>query len=456
MTRSPVDELWMLGVNELREGILRSSWSARHVVDSIAVRISEVEPRLHAWAHIDLDRVAAVADGMRYPPEADHGLAGVPIGVKDVISTCDLPTMLGTEDGGGLPAEDAGVVGALRAAGALIPGKTATTSFAGPDPAPTVNPWRADRTPGGSSAGSAAAVAAGMVPAALGTQTAGSVLRPAAYCGVVGFKPTFGAIPVHGVFPLAPSLDTVGIMARSVGDVASVFAFVRSPGGSGRRSRHEDPGDREEGEPARIRLLACAELVAASTREHCCGVAAQLASDRTDVLEVHLPISMDELADAQAIIVRAEASRVHAQMVQDHRRRYEPGMRALIEAGRHIDDGRYATACQLQRELTATVDSWLPPGEVLLLPTFDGPVPDRTTTGSPALQAPFTFLGMPALTIPTGTGADGMPLAIQVIGRRHEDDRLLRVGGWIERSLETSVLFPLQDHPLQPHPLQHR
>jgi Asp-tRNA(Asn)/Glu-tRNA(Gln) amidotransferase A subunit family amidase len=442
-----MDDLWRQGARALADGIQARSWSVLEVVRSLATRIERVERVVKAWITLDLDRAAhdaALLDATRLPSGPGVApLAGVPVGIKDVFLTRGMRTGMGSPlFDGFVPATDAAVVARLRSAGALIPGKTVTTSFAGPDPARTSNPWKAGRTPGGSSSGSAAAVASGMVPAALGTQTAGSVLRPSAYCGIVGFKPTHGTISCDGVFPLARSLDTVGIMARSVADVGYVFeALVPSAGLSSASSPAGTNTDRPP--VVRLGLVDCGELVAsADIKDHTAALARRLESFGAQVAQVRLPADLALIAAAQSVITHVEAASVHFPEIQANGQYYEPGMRALAEIGQVIPATAYEMALRLRQRLSAAVDDWLAPADLLILPTVGEPVPDVTTTGNPALQAIFTFLGLPAVTLPTGFGADGLPRGTQIVAARHCDRYLLAAAEWMQRALDYPLKFP--------------
>lgn len=428
-------DLWQRGARALAEGIRARSWSALEVVQSIAMRIEQVERVVKAWVTLDLDRAAQDAgrmDSAPGPPATPLG--GVPVGIKDVFLTRGMRTGMGSPlFAGFVPATDAVAVARLRSAGALIPGKTVTTSFAGPDPARTANPWKPGRTPGGSSAGSAAAVASGMVPAALGTQTAGSVLRPSAYCGIVGFKPTHGMISCDGVFPLARSLDTVGIMARSVADVGYVFETLVRPAAASAVHPRE----------VRLRLVDCGDLVSsADIADHTAEIARRLESNGARVAQVRLPADLALIAAAQSVITHAEAASVHFPEVRANGQHYEPGMRAIAELGQLIPAPAYAVALRLRKRFSAAVDAWLSPTDLLILPTVGEPVPDVTTTGNPALQAIFTFLGLPAVALPTGFSADGMPRSTQIVGARHQDRYLLAAAGWMQQVLDFPAKFP--------------
>lgn len=446
-----MDELWRLSVREIADGVRGRAFSAREVLDSLAGRIEECDGGIRAWATLDLAaaaRAAAALDARLArrassteaagAGTAELALCGVPFGIKDVFLTRGLATGMGSPlFEGFVPERDAAVVARLRDAGAVIAGKTATTAFAGADPAPTVNPWRAGRTPGGSSSGSAAAVACGMVPAALGTQTAGSVLRPAAFCGVVGFKPTFGVLSTEGVFPFARSLDTVGILARSASDAAHVFGALTPSGGVAA------PGAPAGSRDIRLRLLDVSGLVCdPAISEHARAVAGRLESCGARVTEAVLP-GQELIVAAQSLIVHVEGASVHLREMTASRHLYGPGWQAITDLGQLIPAPAYAAALHLQRELAAAAGDWLGPADLLILPTCGDPVPDQSSTGNPTLQGLFTFLGMPAITLPAGHAPDGLPRGIQVVARRGGDLRLLRAAVWMQEELGYPGWFPL-------------
>src|SRR5438309_3354534 len=316
-----------LGVGEAAEAIGAGTLSPVELVGACLMRIRALDGDLRAWTHVD--ESGALAAARERESEARAGrlrgpLHGVPVGVKDIFDVAGMPTTGGARAFAHTrPAVDAAAVARLRAAGAIVLGKTVTTEFAYRDPAPTRNPWNHAHTPGGSSAGSAAAIAARMAPLALGSQTVGSVLRPAAYCGVVGFKGTHGLVPVAGVIPLAWSLDHVGVLARSVADATLAMSVL---------------ADREldasaAGAP---RLAFAPELLARASREvvaHIEGVADTFARAGATVSKIELPPSFQDLAAAGLTVLEAEAAAYHERWFVKHADDYGPEMRSLVEAG---------------------------------------------------------------------------------------------------------------------------
>ena len=384
----------------------------RAAVDSIA----RADVRLHAWTFLDTN-----ATETPYP----HGpLANVAFGVKDIIDVRQMPTRLGLLEHAPLARSDAWCVAALRAAGAVPIGKTATTAFAWRDPAPTRHPTVDDVTPGGSSSGSAAAVAAGHVAFALGTQTIGSTLRPAAYCGVVGFKSTFGIVPVHGVAPLAPSVDHVGIIARDVAMAtrcAAIFDATLAPDATLRVEMRSTPrlgfavaafaGD--VGPEATVALARLAD-------------AARAAGAYVD--DVTLPAPFFATFEPLEALVAYEAFAVHAAWCDVA---LPPELAALLERGASESASVHARTLGFRRDSRATIDAALAPFDAVML-AVAGPAPDRGTTGGARPVAPATFYGIPAISIPIARNARGLALGVQLIARSGEDARLLAVARWLE------------------------
>jgi len=408
-------------------------------------RIAALEPQIEAWAFLDRDRAleqARAADAGRRDGKGVGPLAGLPVGIKDIIDTADLPTEHGSPIfKGRRPYHDAGCVTALRRAGGIVLGKTVTTELANMTPAPTRNPRNPEHTPGGSSSGSAAAVAAGMVPAAVGTQTGGSVIRPAAFCGVYGFKPTFGLIPRHGVLPQAPTLDTIGVFGRSVEDVALVADALQG----------HDERDPASLATSRPRLLATATeefplapLLAfvktsawgqaeAATREAFGELAEALGSQ---VQEVNLDHSTEAGLAAARTVQDVEMATHYGALLDRAPELISKGLAARIEQGRRICGVDYCAALASRERSYATVEEVLVDYGFILTPAAPGPAPkDLGTTGNPAFCAFWTWIGTPAVTLPL-LEADGMPMGVQLIGRRGDDGRLLRAARWLVRHLQ--------------------
>ncbi len=417
----------------LREGTL----AAEALLDACLARIRALDGELRAWVHVDEAGARAAAR------ECDAGaragrlrgpLHGVPVGVKDIFDVAGLPTTGGARPWAHTrPTQDAAAVARLRAAGAVILGKTATTEFAYRDPAPTRNPWNPEHTPGGSSSGSAAAVGARMVPLALGSQTVGSVLRPAAYCGVVGVKPTHGLIPVEGVIPLAWSLDHVGVFARSVADAALVLGVL-----AGRTC------DAAPGRPPR--LAVAPELVARAEpalAEHLRQVASRLREAGATVVEVSLPGSFKDLHAAGLAVLEAEAAAYHGDRFAKHADEYGKEIRALVERGLEQSAVAYVRANRARLRFRDEVMPLLAAHDALLSPTAPGPAPaGRGSTGDASLCAPWSYSGVPSVSLPSGLGPGGLPWAIQLTAAAGGEAALLGVAAWCENVLRFTAAPP--------------
>ena len=418
--------------------------SSEHLVRACLDRIAELEPSLEAWAFLDREHAleqAISADAARKAGKGVGPLHGLPIGVKDIIDTADMPTENGCAAlKGRQPLRDAACVTALHRAGAVIVGKTVTTELAAYTPAATRNPRNLEHTPGGSSSGSAAAIAAGMVPAALGTQTAGSVIRPAAFCGIYGFKPTFGLIPRTGVLTQAHSLDTVGVMGRSVEDLALLADALQS-------YDERDPASLTSSRP---RLLAAAtedwplEPLFAFVKTHAWKDADATTHEAFGELVEHLggkitEISLDQTTErgmAAAMTVQSVELAFHFGPLLDR----APDMiskplAALIEQGRHVSGIDYVAGLNAREAFYATVEDLLFNHGTILTPAALGIAPKGLgATGNPVFCRFWTYLGVPAVSLPL-LEADGMPMGVQLIGARRDDGRLLRTARWLVRHL---------------------
>jgi aspartyl-tRNA(Asn)/glutamyl-tRNA(Gln) amidotransferase subunit A len=425
--RHPTD----LGAAEAARSIRGGTLSPVALVEACLARVRELDGDLHAWVHVDEVGARAVAEAADREARAGRlrgVLHGVPVGIKDIMHVAGMPTRAGAAAfAHSIPAADATAVARLRAAGAIILGKTHTTQFAFRDPAPTRNPWHRDHTPGGSSAGSAAAVAARMAPLALGTQTVGSVLRPAAYCGVMGFKGTHGVVPVDGVIPLAWSYDHVGVFARAVEDVALAFEVL-----SGESVRIAVPA-----RPPRIAVAR--ELVAAAQPEVAAQVSATadiLARSGATLTEVKLPASYAELRERGQIVVEAEAAAYHAENFAKHADDYAPGIAAGIRAGLAHAATTYIAANRVRLRFRDEVIALLADCDALLAPVAPSTAPAGLgSTGDASLCAPWSWTGVPAIALPTGLDSQGLPHSVQLVQAVGADGHLLSVAAWCERVL---------------------
>lgn len=401
--------------------------TAEALVRACLERIAAEEPRVRAWQHLEPERALEQArrvDATRPRPP----LAGLPVGVKDIIDTADMPTECGSPvRRGRRPAADAACVTALRASGAVVLGKTVTTEFALYTPGKTRNPHDPARTPGGSSSGSAAAVADAMVPVALGTQTAGSIIRPAAFCGIFGFKPTFGLLPVRGVFPLCPSLDTLGVFARSLDDLPLLSAAMGARIAAPRRDV-----------PPRVGVCRTEQWPVAGpeVRRLLEETAARLSAAGARVSELELPAAFDGLPRVQETIMAVEAARSLA--AEGGRELLSERLRALVAAGEATAPGAYQAALERASSCRRALPAALGAVDVLLTPSTPGEAPvGLDGTGDPAFNRIWTLLHVPCVHLPISRGPAGLPLGVQLVGRAGGDGALLAVAGWIHERLAT-------------------
>jgi len=421
----------------IRDGAI----SSEQLMESCLARVREVENEVQAWQFLDPEHAltqARARDQDRREGRPVGPLHGVPVGIKDIIDTTDMPTEDGTVlHAGRQPMHDAAAVAMLRAAGAVIMGKTVTTECATYTPGKTRNPHNPAHTPGGSSSGSAAAVAAGMVPLAIGTQTNGSVIRPAAFCGVHGFKPTFGMIPRSGIMKLSRALDHVGVFARGLEDVALIGEQLAGWDGA-------DPDTRPGARPPLLEMLAQEpplppllalvkgplwERAAPDTREAFEELAAVL-GDRVE--EIELPGSAANALVWQQTIMEAEMAANLDLEWEKGRDRLSASLRAQLARGREIRALDYQKALARIPVLNEAFDEFYARYDALLAPSAPGTAPEGLgATGDPAFCTLWTLCGMPALNLPLLRGENGLPLGVQLVGRRGGDAQLLRTARWL-------------------------
>jgi len=417
------------------------------LVRSCLERIDQLEPRLQAWATIDQE--CALTAAQQCAEELHRGwhrgpLHGIPIGIKDIFSTAGLKTTAGSSIYADfVPDYDATAVRCLKEAGAIILGKTHTTEFAAFAPAPTRNPWNLEHTPGGSSSGSAAAVAAAMVPGALGSQTYGSTIRPAAYCGCVGLKPAYGRISAFGMFALSWSLDHVGIFARTVTDTALLLQALAG-------YDPEDPASVQVPVPDYLKTLNnlkpprlglvrnfFLEKADAETRTHIEAIVERLARAGAQIEEVRLPASFAGVPEAHFIMMFTEAAAAHRETYAQHKAHYSSQMQDAIAKGLQISGSDYVTTRRLQQRFRHDLDALCRTVDALLTPSTPTPAPrDLSTTGDPAFNGPASFSGLPSLGLPSGLSSSGLPFGIQLMSAAFSEERLLAVGKWCEAVLD--------------------
>ena len=434
-------ELCALSASEAAEGIRDGRFSARDLVEASLARIDAMESAVGAWVYLDAEHAlkqAARADEAHAEGRSLGPLHGVPVGIKDIIDTFDMPTEDGTPlHAGRAPSADATIVQRLRSAGAIILGKTVTSEMATFSPGKTRNPHNPAHTPGGSSSGSAAAVAAGMVPLAIGTQTNGSIIRPASYCGVMGFKPSRGLLSRTGILRLSPSLDQPGVVARTVDDLALATEIMAGADGidTSLRATAHLPLRRVAGSAppfspklALVRTPFWSETDAAlrSGFEELaealgeCAVEFTLPASAVDVLQWHKRIMEAEMA---AHLV-AEYDRGHDAL--------STSLRGQLEAGRAVRAVDYLDAKARIDIVTAGLDDLFDEFDALLTPAALGAAPaGLESTGDPKMCTLWSYCGMPAVSLPLLRDHAGMPIGVQLVGRCFDDARLLRTARWL-------------------------
>jgi len=431
--------------SEIRTGNL----SPLELMESLLARSRSLEP-LNVWA--TLDEEAALAAARKSQETGDGGpLHGVPFGVKDIFNTAGVKTAAGSKIlADFVPDYDSTAVALLKAAGGVMMGKTVTTEFAMFDPPATRNPWNADRTPGGSSSGSAAGTPARMFPVALGSQTAGSVLRPASYNGVVGMKPTLGLISRYGVLPVARSLDTMGFFTRSVLDAALMLSAMARHDPNDEISLNESTQDYAAAldqpiSPPRIGVMRqhFFERATPEVRAHTDGVVARLVAEGAIVEDVSVPSGMSELANAHITVQNIEAASIYENDYRTRASDMAPKVQSVIEAGLAAPAVEYVRAQDRRRIFTREIVDAIKPFDVILTPSTPAPAPDTSTTGDTACQWPWTTCGFPTITIPSGLSADQMPLGVQLAAGHLAESRLLQVSKWCEDVIDVNLTPPV-------------
>lgn len=440
----------LLGACEAGEALIEGLVSSQELVQACFARIDELEDSIGAWAHLDNDRAmeqARQADEFRSRGLALGALHGLPIGIKDIIDTRDYATENGTVlHQGRRPTKDATLVSLLKEAGAIILGKTVTTELAVFAPGKTRNPHNTDHTPGGSSSGSAAAVASAMVPLAVGTQTNGSIIRPASFCGVYGFKPSFARISRHGVLPQSPPLDTIGMFARTLEDLAliadvlmrfdaqdesmtplappcigsvmaapvpadPVFAFIRTPAWDQVEQETKD-GFRELIDAANESKKKTIEIVS-------------LSAQFDDIYEHHRKLMEADLAKSFATEYEESKTEMSAILCE------------MIERGQQVTRSQYNASLETIESYGSVLDEIFASYDAILTPATLGSAPaGLEATGNPVMNTIWTFCGTPALNLPLLQNPAGLPLGVQLVGERGDDARLFRSSRWLLNLLD--------------------
>ena len=413
---------------EAAEAIAAGSLTSEALVRDCLQRIEERDPAIAAWTHLDPQQALAQARDRDRAPGSGP-LHGVPVGIKDIIDTADMPTTYGSPIyAGNQTAWDAACVALLRQAGAVIMGKTVSTEFAMYEPGKTANPHNPAHTPGGSSSGSAAAVASEMVPLALGSQTAGSIVRPASFCGVVGYKPTHSDFSLGGIKLLSQTLDTLGGFARCVQDLALLRAVLMG----------SPPQLKEPAEPPRIGLCRTPQWPQATpaTQEAVETAASRFADAGARVEEVTLPAAFDGLVEAQTTVQIFEGVRCCAYELTQRRDELSASTQKLLGPGENLSYAEYRSALQLAESCRAALPAVFADHDVLLVPSAAGEAPAGLgATGNPLFNRMWTLLHTPVISLPGLSGPQGLPVGVQAVGALGADDHLLAAAAWMHPRL---------------------
>ena len=440
------EALHRLGVKQALEGLRARRFTSEALVRACLAHIEELEPRIEAWAWLDPETA------LKNARQADHhrgagktgALLGVPVGIKDIIDVRGVPTRMGSpafDDY--VPDKSARVVGRLEEAGAVMLGKTITAELAYLTPGKTRNPWNPAHTPGGSSSGSAAAVAARGVPAAIGTQTNGSVIRPAAFCGVIGYKPSAGLIARAGVLKFSHTLDQVGVFARDVADAAVLAGALigHAPDDPDSLSdfalvpKNFDPAPLFQ--PPKLAAVRTPvwNLADAAQQDNFTQSIAVLRKAGAAVETVALPDSFGQAHDTLRTIMQYEGARALAALQAQSRDRLSTAINRLIDDGLRITEAAYHVALETRTRLQGEINELMHRYDALLTPPARGEAPTLESTGDPAFCTIWTLCGLPALTLPSGLGTHGLPLGLQIVGGYLQDARLLQVAQWCAQQI---------------------
>ena len=429
--------------------IRRGELTPVDLLDQCLARIDRLEARVQAWVLVDRER--ARADAVRLTDELKRGtdrgpLHGIPIGVKDLFDVFDWPTAAGSKRWANSYArQDCPTIARLRQAGAVLMGKTVTVAYAAFDPSRTRNPWNADRTPGGSSSGSAAAVACGMCLAALGTQTGGSITRPASYCGVYGLKPTFGSVSLEGVVPFASSFDHGGMIAGNVRDLALAIQPIAGtgdpgPGPTDYAARIGKPVQKTLGLPGGFFDDKAEPVMSAAVAR----LVERLRAMGWRIEPAPLPPAVADIPRNHRLIMSVEGLALHGERWQCYPDDYPPKLSDLLREGRTVPATEYLAAQRHHRVLRMEMASRFPSGiTAYLAPATQGPPPDPSTTGIPLFQAPWSYMGLPTVSLPFAWTDDGLPLCVQVAGQAWGEGELLALAA----ALEADVGFERREVP---------
>jgi aspartyl-tRNA(Asn)/glutamyl-tRNA(Gln) amidotransferase subunit A len=440
----------MLTLTEASRSIREGKLSPVELTRSCLAMIDRFEPQVKAWVTLDRDgalREAARLEDARRAGRMCGLLHGIPIGIKDIFYTAGMRTTAGHAPMAEfVPDYDSAVVERLKAAGAIILGKTTTTEFALLAPTPTRNPWNLEHTPGGSSSGSGAAVAARMCPAAIGTQTGGSTLRPSAYCGVAGLKPTYGRISAYGMIPLAPSTDHPGIIARAVSDLALMLQALAGHDSRDHASAFQPVHDHVKALEAPVRAPRIAlmggdfrDKASEEVRATVKGAAERFKAASAYVEEIEAPPSFAEAQASFWRLLAIEGASGHREALEKRPETFSPKTREFLERGLTMPAVDYVRAKEVQRRMRDESAGIFERFDVILVPTAPTAAPaGLESTGDPIFNNPWSMTGNPAVSLPSGLSESGLPLAIQLVGSSFAEGRLLAISQWCESLLAFS------------------
>jgi len=444
------NNIYNLNVSELSGLLENKEISSLELTKEFLNKIEITEPSVNAFALITREKAfeqASASDKKRKLNKQSlySNLEGIPYGLKDIFDTQNIPTEAGSEIyKGRIPDSDAHVVKLLNANGAVLLGKTITTEFADGHPAETKNPWDANRTPGGSSTGSAVAVATRMLPYALGTQTVGSVLRPAAYNGVVGLKPTYGLISRTGVIPQSNSCDTVGILCRNVNDawliLKSIVGYDPDDNKSSIKANSFDVNNNLNDSIPKIGFLNKYFMDESDEQvKHSTLTALKSLSDKGAVIEeLDMKIDFESGFQAHRIVQQSEMAQWHEPLYLKYAKKYKPITLEYIKSGFSQNAIEYINALESRTQMRKIAMDKLKSFDVLIMPTASGlPPKDLSRTGDTRFQSPWTFIGLPSIAIPSGISDNGLPQSLQLVSEPFNEIKLLNAAKWVETVLGT-------------------
>ncbi len=436
-------EIFNLTLLEMSQAIEEKKLNPIEIMESLLKRSENLEKHLNVWAFFDPENAIKNAkishNSIKSQTPQTNSIKGIPVGIKDIFHTAGIKTEAGSKIFKDfIPEQDAHSVRLIREHGGIIMGKTITTEHAFGDPPITKNPWNSQHTPGGSSSGSAVGVAAKIFPFAVGSQTSGSVIRPAAYNGIIGLKPTFGLISRSGVFPNAKSLDTVGIFTRTIQDAALALNTMAGYDPTDEVSINKSHPNYLEGLFQKLSVPKIGivndfflDNCDSEIREHNLRIINDLRYAGATIKEISMPIAVPELLDAHSKIMSFEAAEVHRTNFKLRPQDYSKDVSQVIQNGLLLNTNQYHEARQIQTQFKRSTKSIFNEIDVIISPTTSSPAPrDLNSTGDKRFQAPWTLSGLPAITFPIGTSKLGLPIGTQLIGENLSETKLLQSSLW--------------------------